>query len=88
MDTDRIAAFVAKARAAGFDEVIERQWAPETVVATHTHAFDALWGSRGDLLGCKAPSGLTTLNRRWTLGSTNTGGQRCHQIFSAYSPCC
>jgi mannose-6-phosphate isomerase-like protein (cupin superfamily) len=36
--------FEARARAAGFDEVLERRWAPDTVVATHTHPFavDAL----------------------------------------------
>lgn len=27
--------------AAGFDEVLERVWAPDTVVGTHTHPFDA-----------------------------------------------
>ncbi len=34
-------AFRATARAAGFDEVLERQWAPDTVLDTHTHDFDA-----------------------------------------------
>jgi hypothetical protein len=38
------AEFEALARAAGFDEVLERRWAPETVMARHTHPFavDAL----------------------------------------------
>lgn len=31
--------FAARARAQGFDEVIERQWAPGTVLDTHTHPF-------------------------------------------------
>ena len=31
--------FRQKALAAGFDEVIEREWAPDTVLDTHTHAF-------------------------------------------------
>jgi hypothetical protein len=31
--------FRQKALAAGFDEVIEREWAPHTVLDTHTHAF-------------------------------------------------
>lgn len=35
------AEFETRARAAGFDEVLERHWAPGTVVETHTHAFDA-----------------------------------------------
>ena len=34
------AEFESKARAAGFDEVLERKWAPDTVIATHTHSFD------------------------------------------------
>lgn len=32
--------FQAQARAAGFDEVIERRWPPGAVLDTHTHAFD------------------------------------------------
>ena len=31
--------FRQKALAAGFDEVIEREWAPNTVLETHIHAF-------------------------------------------------
>jgi hypothetical protein len=31
--------FAAAARAAGFDEVLERSWAPDTVLQTHTHPF-------------------------------------------------
>ena len=31
--------FKQKSLAAGFDEVIEREWAPNTVVETHTHPF-------------------------------------------------
>ncbi len=31
--------FQQKALAAGFDEVIEREWAPNTVLGTHTHPF-------------------------------------------------
>jgi mannose-6-phosphate isomerase-like protein (cupin superfamily) len=32
-------AFAADARARGFDEVLERRWAPDTVLDTHTHDF-------------------------------------------------
>jgi hypothetical protein len=32
-------AFSASTRAQGFDEVVERQWKPDTVIDTHTHAF-------------------------------------------------
>jgi hypothetical protein len=31
--------FEADARAQGFDEVLERQWAPGTVLPSHTHPF-------------------------------------------------
>ena len=32
-------AFAAQARAQGFDEVLEREWAPGVVLDTHTHPF-------------------------------------------------
>ena len=41
MNTSSFAAFEAEARAAGFDEAITREWAPDTLVGTHTHPFDA-----------------------------------------------
>ena len=31
--------FRQQALAAGFDEVVVREWAPHTVLETHTHAF-------------------------------------------------
>lgn len=31
--------FQEKSLAAGFDEVLEREWAPHTVLDTHTHPF-------------------------------------------------
>jgi hypothetical protein len=31
--------FQKQSLAAGFDEVLEREWAPHTVLATHTHPF-------------------------------------------------
>lgn len=39
MNTTTFEAFQADAIAAGFDEVLERRWAPDTVVNTHTHPF-------------------------------------------------
>ena len=33
--------FGAKARANGFDEVLERSWEPNRVVESHAHAFSA-----------------------------------------------
>ena len=35
------AAFRAEALAAGFDEVLEREWPPHKVLELHTHDFDA-----------------------------------------------
>lgn len=34
-------AFEAAALARGFDQVLERKWAPDTVVGAHAHPFDA-----------------------------------------------
>ena len=39
MSTLSFAEFEAAARARGFDEVLERQWAAGTVLDTHTHPF-------------------------------------------------
>lgn len=43
-------AFEAEARRRGFDEVLERSWAPHRVLDTHTHAF-GVWAqvSRGEM---------------------------------------
>ena len=41
MNANTFEDFEAEARAAGFDEALVREWAPETVLDTHTHAFDA-----------------------------------------------
>jgi quercetin dioxygenase-like cupin family protein len=41
MNANSVEAFEAKARAVGFDEALVREWAPDTVIDTHTHAFDA-----------------------------------------------
>ena len=38
MDT-RFEDFAQAAKAAGFDEVLQRDWAPHTVLDTHTHPF-------------------------------------------------
>lgn len=39
MNTSTLEAFRADALSAGFDEVVERRWAPGTVNTTHTHGF-------------------------------------------------
>ena len=39
MTTQTFSEFESSARAAGFDEVAERRWDADTVVAQHTHPF-------------------------------------------------
>lgn len=41
MNASTFEAFKADALASGFDEALERNWAPGTVIDTHSHAFDA-----------------------------------------------
>ncbi|MBS3911722.1 MAG: AraC family transcriptional regulator [Hydrogenophaga sp.] len=50
MNTDDFDSFRAQALAEGFDEVLVRNWAPETVLDTHTHAFAAqARGTQGEM---------------------------------------
>jgi hypothetical protein len=39
MNPATFAAFEAQARAAGFDQVLERDWEPNKVIPMHTHPF-------------------------------------------------
>lgn len=39
MPQPSLEAFKRDAKAQGFDEIVERKWAPSTVVETHTHPF-------------------------------------------------
>jgi hypothetical protein len=39
LNTESFAAFEADALAAGFDEVLQRHWAPGSVIASHSHDF-------------------------------------------------
>ena len=41
MTLTTLAAFRTEMIAEGFDEVLERDWAPNAVIDTHTHDFDA-----------------------------------------------
>ncbi len=41
MDKFDFQAFEAGARAQGFDEVLERKWAPDVMLETHAHPFSA-----------------------------------------------
>ena len=55
MTQPSFAAFESAARAQGFDQVLERVWAPGQVVGTHTHPFavQALVVAGEFWLGCK-----------------------------------
>ena len=39
MPATTFAEFESAARAQGFDQVLERRWAPQTVIDTHVHPF-------------------------------------------------
>ncbi len=41
MNSSSFAAFEQDAKAAGFDEALERRWEPFTELTTHAHPFDA-----------------------------------------------
>ena len=41
MNATNFDAFQAEAIAAGFDEAMVREWAPDSIVVTHTHPFAA-----------------------------------------------
>jgi len=62
-------AFAADARARGFDEVLERRWAPGTVLDTHTHDFgvDALVTQGEMWLGCGGTTQHLRAGDRFTL---------------------
>ena len=50
MNTSSFAAFEADARAAGFDQVLERPWGPDALLDTHTHPFDVeAFVARGEM---------------------------------------
>jgi len=40
MTTRRFEDFEARARAEGYDEILERKWPAQSVLETHTHPFD------------------------------------------------
>lgn len=71
MTTMTFEAFEAEARAQGFDEVVERVWAPSTDLASHTHPFAVrarvvqgeMWLSVGDRVRHLRPGDEFTLER-------------------------
>lgn len=66
---ETFAEFEARARAAGFDEVLERRWAPGTVLDTHTHPFavDALVTQGRFWLTCEGVTRELKAGDRFTL---------------------
>jgi len=78
MNTTDFSAFRAEALAAGFDEVLERQWAPDTVLDTHTHPFavDAVV-MQGELwLSCGGATQHLTPGSRFTLDANAPHAER------------
>ncbi len=67
--TLRFGEFAADARARGFDEVLERRWAPDTVLDQHTHPFsvDALVVQGEMWLTCGERTQHLGLGDRFTL---------------------
>lgn len=69
MNGKNFAQFEADARAAGFDEALVREWAPHTVIGTHSHPFDAnafvtqgeMWLTCGDETRYLVPGGTFDL---------------------------
>jgi mannose-6-phosphate isomerase-like protein (cupin superfamily) len=63
--------FKTDALAQGFDEVLQRQWAPGTVLDTHSHAFSVsarvvqgeMWLTVGDATRRLLPGDTFTLDR-------------------------
>lgn len=78
--------FRAKALAAGFDEVLERQWAPNTVVDTHTHDFDVdAVLVRGEMwLSCQGGTAHLRAGDRFTLARQVPHGERYGAEGAAY----
>jgi mannose-6-phosphate isomerase-like protein (cupin superfamily) len=69
---ETFAEFETRQRAAGFDTVLERRWAPNTVLDTHTHDFavDAvvtegeMWLTCGDATQHLRPGDRFTLDAK------------------------
>ena len=69
MNANNFDVFEANARAAGFDEGLVSEWAPNTVVETHAHPFDAdavvtqgeMWLTCGDITRHLKPVDTFTL---------------------------
>ncbi len=71
MNTDTFEAFEADARAAGFDEVLQREWQPGQELDTHRHPFEVkavvkqgeLWLNDGECIRHLRPGDTFELER-------------------------
>lgn len=71
MNTPTFDAFQTLALSEGFDEVLERQWEPHTVLDTHTHPFGVkalvtqgeMWLTTGDITQHLRPGDRFALDR-------------------------
>jgi len=71
MNLPTFEAFAAEARAIGFDEVVERKWAPSLVLESHKHPFSVkalvvqgeMWLTVGDDVRHLRPGDEFTLDR-------------------------
>lgn len=80
------AEFEARARAAGFTQVLERRWSPGTVVDTHTHDFavDAIV-TEGDLwLTVGADTRHLQAGDRFTLDAAVPHAERYGEAGAVY----
>ncbi|MCW5612017.1 MAG: AraC family ligand binding domain-containing protein [Rubrivivax sp.] len=86
MPLPSFAEFEADARARGFDEVLERRWAPGTVLDTHTHPFavDALV-TEGELwLACAGATRHLRAGDRFTLARDEPHAERYGHAGAVY----
>lgn len=86
LNSSSLEAFRADALAAGFDEALEREWAPNTVLDTHTHPFaaDAVV-VRGEMwLTCEGQTRHLRPGDRFTLAREQPHAERYGPEGAAY----
>lgn len=78
MNINSFEAFQAEGLAQGFDEVLERDWAPDTVLETHSHPFAVLAVvTRGELwLTCQGHTRHLRPGDRFTLARDEPHAER------------
>ena len=86
MNTNCFETFEADALAAGFDEVIERRWAPDTVLDTHTHAFGVeAVVTQGEMwLTCEGSTRHLTPGASFTLAPEVPHAERYGPVGASY----